>query len=1259
MNVPVITLSIVALSGIFAESAILENLMSLSKRVKTDDTSLNATWGGNEGPKAIVTEDFDQDGHADFATANLDGSLSIVYGLGNGLFGDPVFISLGARTLRSLSTGDLNGDTFLDFATTDPVSGNLLLILSNGSRSYDPPDSQAQWSGVRTVTTGHFNDDTHLDLALAGPHSTSEGENLTGLRFLFGDGTGNFPTHDDVVNPLPFQKESSLKPVFNLIPFRRVGSQLHSLAICHAESPEVWTLHPGEGTMGYFPSPNPLLTKDRILPISMKIGGIQSPTAQDLVLVSKDGNQLLIYPDNHPTAVGINPWRRSTPVEIPIPGAPRSVEIADMNNDGRNDLAVVLRNFDRMVIYENRETGFESISEVPTGASPREVVATEWNGDNLPDLLVMNRRSQDVNLFSSDQHLGGIGVSNQIYPVDGTVSKLTVRDLNNDGRDDVMQLHVSSNEFSVRFSDQDGFLGEPVYYPTGINPISFLAKDFNRDGSVDIAIANLGIDHLSSTLDIRYGNGDGTFQERSIISNSEGRMFAIESADFDGDSISDLIVGYFDCRIVVYRGLANGSFERRFVHPFTYESRVMVSGDFDQDGDIDLAGSGIGGDLIILVNNGDFMSDTIAQRFSYQYGGNNWGSVRLRVTDHDHNGDPDLQIVAPDGIFTYLGAEGTTFVKDDSASGPLKNTPESVAFLDINGDDVEDIVFSSDRSSSLSMYQGLADGGFQFLELIDVPSANYIATGDLDGDGDLDLVGTGSSLWTVLCNSPANGQTQRQLINSSNRPGLSHPVINEILSSNNDIPIPGVISGSPDAIEIFYGGSDPLSLENGSIRLQTADETLVYSIKETADLTENSRLVFICNEDTQPYHTGFNLPKEGGTLSLLDSDDQILDSVMFPALETNTSYARYQDGFTSFAVNVSPDIGRENLDNGVVDPDMNFESFQRDPLNPDRPLRVLVTAQDDVGVFTLTMNYRRLDTPGLEEQSLLLFDDGQHGDGAFGDGLFANTLPDDLPSEALIEFFFTAVDLLGEQSSKPGSSTFGALDEPTGHHIIRLGQSGPSLPLQISEVVSKNKSGLTEENGKTVDWVELRNTSDSPIPLAGIELASDLFAETADTYHFPPDTILQPGQYYIVFADNDPEDSPLHAPFRIDSDGDRLALLTRDNDGVSTIIDIREIPALRHDTSWFHLGTSGQSIVGSPTPGQPNVSDRLTLIPSGEEYFVVFPTQHGIPYSLFSSPDFSDVNSFSVLDGTGNNIEQVFSASFNDKQFYWLETPDE
>ena len=1257
MKIFVRILTTLSLLGGFAHCAILENLMELSQRIKTDDPTIEVGHGANEGPKAIVTEDFDQDGHADFATANLDGTLTVVYGLGNGDFEDPVFIDLGVRTLRGLQAADFNGDTFLDFVTTNPVSGNFHSIISQAPRSYSVPTGLPQWVGIRSIATGNFNEDSHLDVVLAGAHPEASSGGWRGLRVLFGDGTGGFSSELDLPNPLLIQNDGTLKPVFNVVPFRRSGEVVDSLVISHAYSPEIWVVNPEGGTLGAHAHPTPLHTAYSQLIISMKVGGIQSPSSLDLVTVSKNHNNLLVYLEN--VSSPGHPWLHSTPIEIPIPGAPRSVEIVDMNNDGRNDLVVVLRNFDRMVIYENRETGFEAVSEVPTGSSPREVVATEWNADGLPDLLVMNRRSQDVSLFSSDQDLGGIGVSNQTYPVDGVIAQLAVRDLNNDGRDDVIQLHVAANEFSIRFADSEGFLNDPVFYPTGINPISLLAEDFNHDGNIDLAITNMGTLSSGSSLGIRYGSGDGTFANRTTIPDSEGRMFAIASADFDGDTITDLVVGYFDCRIVVFKGNPDGSFERRFVHPFTYESRAMVTSDFDQDGDLDLAGVGAAGDLIVLVNNGDFMSEEITQRFNYKYGDKSSGSPNLRVVDHDKNGDPDLLIVSPDEILTFIGIEGAEFERGSVVGDGLQTPPDSIAFLDINGDNIDDVVVSCGILSCLTVYQGTASGGYHFAATIDVPSVKHIASGDLDGDGETDLIGSGSSLWTVLSTPPTGEQTQRQLLNTAKRPGLTHPVINEILSSNDDITIPGADANSPDAIEIFYGGSTPISLENGSLELQTAKETVSYTITEVAELTENGRLVFICNDDNRPYHTGFKLPQEGGTLTLYNAADEILDSVTFPELETNTSYARYQDGFTSFAVNINPDIGQENLDNGAVNPDLKFETFLPDPTNPGGPLKVLVTAQDDFGVFTLTMNYRILDDPNLEEHSLLLFDDGQHGDGEMADGIFANTLPVDLPSDALIEFFFTAVDLLGEQSSKPGSSTFGPLDQPTEHLIVRLGNNASSLGLQISEVVSKNNTGLTEANGKTVDWIELRNPTDSPIPLNGIEVADDIFAGPDETYQFPPGSILNPGEYYIIFADNDPEDGPLHAPFRLDSDGDRLIILRRDLDGVGEILGIREIPPLRHDTSYFHLGTSNQSLIGVPTPGTQNGPAQLTLIPNGEDYFVVFPTQTGVPYSLFSSPDFSDVNSFSVMEGTGNNIEQMFQDSFRDKKFYWLETPPE
>ena len=74
-------------------------------------------------------------------------------------------------------------------------------------------------------------------------------------------------------------------------------------------------------------------------------------------------------------------------------------------------------------------------------------------------------------------------------------------------------------------------------------------------------------------------------------------------------------MSFADNRIAFFRGQGNGTFvpgadySNRYPD-FVFQTRQFAVGDFDNDGDMDLAGVGFYGELGVLVNDGALMSKT-------------------------------------------------------------------------------------------------------------------------------------------------------------------------------------------------------------------------------------------------------------------------------------------------------------------------------------------------------------------------------------------------------------------------------------------------------------------------------------------------------------------------------------------------------------------------------------------------------------------------------------------------------------------------
>ncbi len=145
-----------------------------------------------------------------------------------------------------------------------------------------------------------------------------------------------------------------------------------------------------------------------------------------------------------------------------------------------------------------------------------------------------------------------------------------------------------------------------------------------------------------------------------------------------------------------------------------------------------------------------------------------------------------------------------------------------------------------------------------------------------------------------------------------------------------------------------------------------------------------------------------------------------------------------------------------------------------------------------------------------------------------------------------------------------------------------LGAWTPIEGLVINEVMAKNSATAADEAGDYDDWIEIANTGPIAVDLEGLGL-TDHFEGAAD-FVFPA-MILEPGEYLVVWADEEPAEGDLHAPFKLDADGEEIFLT---QDGV--IVDQVMFPALGPDVSfgrWPDGGDSWQQLTLA-TPGAAN-----------------------------------------------------------------------
>ncbi len=132
--------------------------------------------------------------------------------------------------------------------------------------------------------------------------------------------------------------------------------------------------------------------------------------------------------------------------------------------------------------------------------------------------------------------------------------------------------------------------------------------------------------------------------------------------------------------------------------------------------------------------------------------------------------------------------------------------------------------------------------------------------------------------------------------------------------------------------------------------------------------------------------------------------------------------------------------------------------------------------------------------------------------------------------------------------------------------------------VSLNEMQSSNNSTIADNMGEYDDWIEIYNPTLDAIEIGGLVLKDQL-----DTWTIPtgdPSTLLAPGAYFMLWADDEESQGIFHTNFKLASGGEFLGLYEMDG---STVIDSLTIPALNEDESYMRCNDEWfQS--SNPTP---------------------------------------------------------------------------
>ncbi len=428
--------------------------------------------------------------------------------------------------------------------------------------------------------------------------------------------------------------------------------------------------------------------------------------------------------------------------------------LGDIDGDGDPDLVAGNDNRNRLYLNNGTADPFDGVtgSDISSDEDPTSQVALgDVDGDGDPDLVAGNDSTINrlyLNNGTSNPFSGvtGSDISSDAQNTRGTA----LADVDGDGDLDLVTGNYTTNRLYRNNGSADPFSGvagsdisSDVY-----NNIDIALGDVDGDGDLDLVTGN-GITY-TNRLYLNNGSLDPFYGvSGSNISSDAHRTETIALGDVDEDGDLDLVAGSYSQtnRLYLNNGTADpfSSVTGTNISSDAHNTWSIALGDVDGDGDLDLVAGNDGQTNRLYLNNGsadpfngvsgsDISSDAHATRF-------------IVLADVDE--DDDLDMVAGNYVQAnrlYLNngsADPFSGVTGSDISGDVDQTT-CVKLGDVDGDgDLDLVAGNTGETNRLYLNNGTADP-FSGVSGSDISSdahdTSSIALGDVDGDSDLDLL---------------------------------------------------------------------------------------------------------------------------------------------------------------------------------------------------------------------------------------------------------------------------------------------------------------------------------------------------------------------------------------------------------------------------------------------------------------------------------------------------------------------------------------